>query len=844
MPTIDALAPAIAATDADAIPVSQAGVVRKLTRAQLLEGTQPELALPPGTLLGRAGSGIGGPEGIRLGQGLSLSDGTLSGPAPYSAAGLPPGRVPGGADLVPLAQGGRDATVGYGAFMSGLGALSGISLSRHVATAEGAPVGRSLSAWLADGVPVEAFGAVGDGVADDTAALAAAVASGLPVRLGPRTYGVRGQWTVSSEATLLGVPGRSVLRRIGQASGTGAFVCVQGPRFYAHGVVFDTAGEAAGTDAWCVLVTPGCAAARFEACTFQGAVGGVMGCGLVLQGTADPGVSPAPHLVQGCEARGNAAHGIYVQAGVAARVLGCSAHGNGGYGICVDDNDPARRRVARFCAVEGNHAWGNERGISIGNFNEANAEPPRWGNALPDAACVLVSGNVCHANRAWGIAVSGREMLVCGNMVADNGLDGRGGGILANARESRVAGNAVSGAGHYGIDAGGSVDLDVCGNRVSGAVVGINPGGSRGVRVDGNTLSGNLWGITAYNVETDGRGRNFGLACTGLSLTNNQISFGGAGGGGILLLDAPQDVLVAGNRFFGAEGAQVSQCLWAHTDSVAVRGNSWNGQMRPLCNPASRDGAPVLVVPDVADEAMVASAPEGVAAILTEHQAEVAGQIGFVRVTAGGSGYTWARVTIAGSGTGARAMAHLRDGAVIGVALLGPGTGYGGAPVLVGIEGDGQGASAVASVGLPAPEGRNLRVHCNAPVRFRHGAGLDNWTGAAFTVPAGASADWSATWGAWRAVGFASDDHVVPAGDGGLVLRAPSGDLALRAAGRLHVGSDAEPWGFVSALGRGSPEGAVAAPPGSDYRNLDGGEGATLWLKRAGTGASGWVAVA
>ena len=66
---------------------------------------------------------------------------------------------------------GRDAAVGYGAFMSGLGALSGISLSRHVAAADGAPVGRPLSAWLADGVPVEAFGAVGDGIADDTAAL-------------------------------------------------------------------------------------------------------------------------------------------------------------------------------------------------------------------------------------------------------------------------------------------------------------------------------------------------------------------------------------------------------------------------------------------------------------------------------------------------------------------------------------------------------------------------------------------------------------------------------------------------------------------------------------------------
>ena len=42
----------------------------------------------------------------------------------------------------------------------------------------------------------------------------------------------------------------------------------------------------------------------------------------------------------------------------------------------------------------------------------------------------------------------------------------------------------------------------------------------------------------------------------------------------------------------------------------------------------------------------------------------------------------------------------------------------------------------------------------------------------------------------------------------------------------------------------GAPQGKAAAPPGSDYRNLDGGTGATLWVKTIGTGASGWVAVA
>ena len=61
--------------------------------------------------------------------------------------------------------------------------------------------------------------------------------------------------------------------------------------------------------------------------------------------------------------------------------------------------------------------------------------------------------------------------------------------------------------------------------------------------------------------------------------------------------------------------------------------------------------------------------------------------------------------------------------------------------------------------------------------------------------------------------------------------------------GHVRVSSDAEPVGFSSLLGRGAPEGVVAAPPGSDYRNLDGGAGSTLWVKRTGSGNTGWFAV-
>jgi len=666
------------------------------------------------------------------------------------------------------------------------------------------------------------------------------------VRLGPHVYALRGQWTISSPATLIGVPGRTVLRRltVGGALATGAFISIAGAAFTALGVSFD-AGQVPG-DSWGVLVTPACVQTLFDSCVFQGALGANLGSGLVIQGRDGVSGSPSRHRVLGCEARDNQVHGIWIQAVSGALIEGCVAHGNGGYGICIDFNDTAFRQVVRHVWVLGCEAWGNNRGISVGNFNEINAEPPRWGHAHPDAISVIVAGNACHDNTSYGIAVAGLAL-----QVADNEVSANGDGILANAMQSRIVGNIVSGPSYFGIDAGGCVDCDVSSNLVQGCSVGINPGGSRGVRVADNQLLGNGWGITAYNVETDGRGQNFGIACQGLAIEGNRIVLRDGSGGGVYLLDAPQGVSVVRNAFFGGDGSSPSQALWAHTDSVLVRDNSWNNQVRMICNPVDTGAIQQIQVPDMLDEAMVTSAGRGVQSVMGAHQAATAGQVGFVRVLAGGSGYRRASVvisaTLPGAGSGAQAIAYVRDGAVLGISLVSGGSGYA-AGATVAITGDGQDATAVAVIGLPVTEERRLRLHCNCAVRFKRVGSApfqDNWTGTDILVPAATAIDWVGTWGGWQAAAFAPADYLAPTGDGSLVLRTARGDLTLRPSGpgRVRVGSDAEPWGFVSALGRGSPEGVVNAPPGSDYRNLDGGVGSTLWLKRSGLDAVGWAAL-
>lgn len=130
MPTIDELAPATAASDTDTLVSSQNGIARKVTRAQLVAGLQPALALATGTLLGRSSAGSGGPEDLSVGANLVLSGGTLSGLAtPFQVAQLPAGVIPAAGDLVPLSQIGTNAAVSYTQFANGLGGVSGIDAS-------------------------------------------------------------------------------------------------------------------------------------------------------------------------------------------------------------------------------------------------------------------------------------------------------------------------------------------------------------------------------------------------------------------------------------------------------------------------------------------------------------------------------------------------------------------------------------------------------------------------------------------------------------------------------------------------------------------------------------------
>jgi hypothetical protein len=78
MPTIPQLPPGQMADPGDEIPVSQNGITRSLTVAEVLTGTQAAIELPSGSLLGRVSLGPGGPEPVSVGIGLVIAQGSLT----------------------------------------------------------------------------------------------------------------------------------------------------------------------------------------------------------------------------------------------------------------------------------------------------------------------------------------------------------------------------------------------------------------------------------------------------------------------------------------------------------------------------------------------------------------------------------------------------------------------------------------------------------------------------------------------------------------------------------------------------------------------------------------------
>jgi parallel beta-helix repeat protein len=851
MPTIGQLPVANSVSDADTLPIFQNDQTLAATRAQLLAGLQPALSVPQNSLLGGIGPGPTPPVPINIGANLALTGATLSATAaPFEISALPAGKVPGASDLVPIGQSGADVEVTYAKFLSGMGSVNGLPGGALTARASGATTTRTLAALAMNAVSIEDFGAVGDGVTDDSAALLAAVASGNPVRLGAKTYAIAGECDILAAAcTLLGVPGQTVLFRSAQSklggSPSPAWISLNATTVMIDGIVFD-ANTAIANGTCSVVVQAACLKSTITRSVFRNAAGGGNASGLTYL-PSDPALTN--HDVDGCEFYANSMHGICVYATDGLTISNCRTHDNGVDGIHVDSDDPHFVLKIRYLQIVGNASWNNVCGIIVGNFNETNTGNVIYGNTNPDVLGALIASNTCYLNREYGIYISGRNILVSGNLCSNNSTAfGGGAGILCDTGYCKITGNMIVGASPFGIDCGGSIYTEVADNYIDGAVYALNIGGGRNCTARNNFIQDFTGcGISVENVESDGIGDDFNLACSDLSIIGNWINYSGSITA-ILIRDAAQNIVVKDNVILANPGANLATAISAYTDTVFIQGNVLNFVTRWTTNPSIFNGAYTLVVPDIADNVSITQSSAPIASIITEQGQAALGTIVFCKVVNGGSGYTSASISFSGTGSGAAAMVWLSGGAVIGIQMTNFGAGYQQGATAT-ISGNGSGASVTVQVDLPIWQNQQITIDCMTNVTFAAAGSFPvqaNWTGAPITVPAGASIDWIGNAGGWRAARFSQNDYVSPNGNGSVTLRTQAGDLSLHPAGSgmVRLISDTEPTGAVELIGRGSPLNAVSAPPGSTFRNLNGGAGSTFWVKQAGTGATNWVAVA
>lgn len=851
MPTIDQLQAASASADTDELMATQSGSSRKVTRAQLLAGLQPAIVVPPGALLGNSGTTSSAPLAITVGSNLTITNGTLSAPAPFVIPSLPTGAAPGATDLVPLSQNGTASSVTYGTFLSGLGTLAGFDASPLQALATGGSTRRSLAALLGDAVSLEDFGALGDGSTNDSAAFAAAIASLRPIRLGPKTYVVNGPLALSNATalTLIGVPGQTVIRRLTQTSGSN-WITLTAPAVHMEGIIFD-ANTSLTTSTTAVTIAASCLRSTIDRCAFTNAVNGT---GL-FYAHSDPVF--ARHTVSCSEAFGNKT-GIACQAADGLTVSACHIHDNSGTGLSVDYVNSAHTVKSRLSTIVGNQCWNNYIGIVVGDYSTAYASPPAITNQTADGMLSVISGNICHDNAEYGIVAQGYNLLVQGNLVYTNGgTNPDNGGILANCWASAIIGNVVSNHLGFGIDAGAANFTFIADNLVTTSRIGINAGGAQEPRVTGNSIiAASYYGIVIYNNETDASGNVIGVPCIGCSITENVIDIP-AGGGGILLIDGPQQVQVSRNNFITTSGADLSLFLLPLTDSVTISDNLINGAPTlhyadPSLTPSGLyAGLNTLLYPDCADAISVASGSAAIQSIRSLNADNYAPYVTFLKLTAGGSGYTSApTVTISGGGgSGATAIAYIYNGAVIGFRMQTLGSGYSSAPAVSFSGGGGSGAAATAVVGIPVSTGRRLRVFSSVALQWATSGSRPSQTtpsGTGITTPANSEITWLGIQGGWYATGFQQSDYLAPQSDGSITLRSIAGDVRLHptGSGAVRWQSDSQTTGCTTTIGSGAPTGVVSAPPGSDYRNLTGTAGSIFWIKQSGTNAQGWVAIA
>ena len=678
--------------------------------------------------------------------------------------------------------------------------------------------GASLAA-----VDPETFGAVGDGITNDSTAIqnafnSAAATTGI-VRLSAATYIATGL-TVPAGIKLIYGDGNDVtiLKRPDNASTSASILTATGRSDFQIADLALDGNKANQTRGGHNLVLSSCSdfQVRRVRSVNAKAVSGY-GSGFVLDQLAPTNTTGREQQLLGCEAYENDSDGVTIQrTGAGISVRDCLLCDNGDAGLYFYDQNitPAAGTVPAML-LTGNRCERNaSAGIAVlGFFVSGLGGVKVFGHGASPVARCIIDGNQCNWNASYGIFAQGAGITISSNGTAYNGSTNQA-GICCNAEYTLVTGNQVQGNKYFGIDFGGSRYGRVSNNAVwgtddgSGGGTGINLGACQHVECADNDLVDN--GTRQISVARYDAGTYwFAWDGYGIAVRRNRIIETRANTNfGIWCEGQAEDILIEGNDFAWPDTVGYN-CIRANIATGRVQGNRLTGSSQDafLMNVGA-----TLTLPEWADALAINSNTAVATGIQTRSQQLATQTIAGAKLTSRGSGYSasFQVIVTGGGGSGAEIWARVsQDGQVAALQIITAGTGFTGTPTLDFSNGDGTGAAATALVGIPILAGRHIDL-------IAYGTDIRIQAGAVIKLP----------------------------GPTGTTLTLKSqGILGLRAAQSVwYPHTLLQPQDTLALEGSGTPEGAVTAPVGSTFRRSDGGASTSFYVKESGTGNTGWVA--
>lgn len=597
------------------------------------------------------------------------------------------------------------------------GALSG-NASSATALATGSTTARTLANRFADVVNVKDFGAVGDGVTDDTAAIQNAINSVKSIQFPEGTY------CISNTLTINGVSKKlfslsAKIQRLPSSTASSILNIINNAEIEVEGIIFDGNKSLNSNPINCVSVNQ-CNYSKFINCQFINAkVGtGNTGNGLIFITNLS---NSANQNVLSCSFVNNDSQAIQAFQVQNLLIDDNYVYANGN-GIRIDNMDTTFQQKCRNVVISNNRCLSNSGfGIMVGNYIENNIEsltPPQtiYGFGNLESSDITISANVCRYNGRYGIIAQGERLAVIGNICSNNSQSVPwAAGIGMSAAYSVVSNNVCldntgSGinTGGFGIDAGGSKYCVFSSNTITGHnYSGMNVGGTENCVVADNSLFSNNVGIYVQKYEGDGTIFNFGIACNNLIITGNNITNTNTTQYGIKVVDGVENITIQNNKL---EGPDAFKYLILIAKSSTVCNNVIPNYIDPEI---TVDVGGNMIVPDIFDFCYTDTT--STVKVLGYQSMAVVGKTGiaWIDITNGGSGYTsLPTVTISGGGgSGATAIASIKNGAVTNVVMTNYGSGYTSQPTINFSGGGGSGITSVAQIGVPLQFGRTLKVY-------------------------------------------------------------------------------------------------------------------------------------